>query len=153
MSISSTIQVRQASVTDLDAVASLFDGYRQFYGQPGDIGLARSFLEERFRNNQSVVFIATRSDGTAVGFAQLYPSFSSVAAARVFILNDIYVATEARRRGVGARLLQASVHFGRSAGAVRLVLSTAIDNESAQALYASQGWVRDTSFYVYSLSL
>jgi GNAT superfamily N-acetyltransferase len=153
MSDSSNIQVRQASISDLDALVPLFDGYRQFYGKPSDTALARSFLLERFQHNQSVIFIALRSNGTAVGFTQLYPSFSSVSAARTFILNDLFVATEARCHGVGIKLLEAAATFGRSVGAVRLSLSTATDNEKAQALYTSQGWIRDTKFYAYSLSL
>ena len=92
-------------------------------------------------------------DGTAVGFTQLYPMFSSVSAARTFILNDLFVVQEARRKGVGIELLKAATRFGRSVGAIRLSLSTAIDNQTAQALYESLGWVRDTEFYAYSLSL
>jgi GNAT superfamily N-acetyltransferase len=153
MSNSSNIQVRQASVSDLEALVPLFDGYRQFYGKSSDAALARSFLLERFQNNQSVIFIATQPDNVAVGFTQLYPSFSSVSAARTFILNDLFVAASGRRSGVGMKLLEAAAQFGRSVGAIRLSLSTAKDNEKAQALYASHGWVRDTEFYDYSLSL
>lgn len=153
MSISATIQIRQASVPDLEALVPLFDGYRQFYGKPSDIALARTFLLERLQHNQSIIFIATQPNGAAVGFTQLYPTFSSVSAARTFILNDLFVATEARRSGVGIKLLEAAVQFGRSVGAVRLSLSTATDNETAQSLYVAQGWVRDTKFYTYSLPL
>jgi len=153
MDRSPNIQVRQASVTDLEALVPLFDGYRQFYGKPGDLPLARAFLLERFEHNQSVIFIATQPDGSAVGFTQLYPSFSSVSAARTFLLNDLFVAPAARRSGVGIKLLEAAAQFGRAVGAIRLSLSTATDNKSAQALYVSQGWVRDSQFDVYSLSL
>jgi ribosomal protein S18 acetylase RimI-like enzyme len=153
MSNSPNIQVRQASVSDLEALVPLFDGYRQFYGKPSDTALARSFLLERFQHNQSVIFIATQSNDVAVGFTQLYPSFSSVSAARTFILNDLFVSTEARRSGTGIKLLEAAAQFGRSVGAARLSLSTAIDNETAQALYISHGWAHDTKFYAYSLSL
>lgn len=153
MSNSSSIQVRQASIKDLEALVPLFDGYRQFYGKPGDTALARSFLLERFQHNQSVIFIATQTSDAAVGFTQLYPTFSSVSAARTFILNDLFVTTPARRSGAGVKLLEAAEQFGRSVGAVRLSLSTAIDNETAQALYASHGWVRDEKFYTYSLPL
>jgi ribosomal protein S18 acetylase RimI-like enzyme len=153
MSVSTNIHVRQALVTDLEALVPLFDGYRQFYGKPSDVPLARAFLLARFEHNQSVLFIATAPNGSAVGFAQLYPSFSSVSAARIFILNDLFVAPAARRSGVGVNLLQAAAQFGRTVGAVRLSLSTATDNESAQALYVSEGWVRETKFYAYNLSL
>ncbi|MDP9142081.1 MAG: GNAT family N-acetyltransferase [Pseudomonadota bacterium] len=153
MRSSANMQVRQASVADIELLASLFDAYRVFYGKPSDVALARAFLLERFQHNQSVIFIALKSDGTAVGFTQLYPSFSSVSAARTFVLNDLYVATDARRSGIAIGLLDAAAGYGRAVGAIRLYLSTAVDNESAQALYASQGWVRDTKFHAYSLTL
>jgi len=148
-----TTHTRQASIADLDLLTPLFDAYRQFYGKPADLALARDFLLERFRHQQSVLFLALDGDGSALGFTQLYPSFSSVSAARTFILNDLYVAPQARRLGVGARLLQAAAEYGRALGAVRLSLSTAVDNETAQALYATQGWVRDTKFQAYTLAL
>ena len=153
MSQIETIQIRQASVADIALLVPLFDAYRVFYGKSSDFALARTFLLERFQHNQSVLFIALQSNGTAVGFTQLDPSFSSVSAARTFILNDLYVVPEARRSGVAAKLLEAAANYGRAVGAIRLSLSTAIDNETAQALYASQGLVRDTQFYVYNLPL
>ena len=115
--------------------------------------MAREFIRERLERNESILFIALQNDGTAVGFTQLYPSFSSVSAARIFILNDLYVVPEARRRGVAAALLSASEAHAREAGAIRLSLSTAIDNEAAQTLYASRGWERDSRFHSYNLSI
>ena len=93
-------------------------------------------------------------EGTAaIGFTQLYPSFSSGAMARIFILNDLFVAPEARRRGAGSALLQAAAEYGRRAGALRLVLSTEISNTTAQSVYERTGWMRDTVFCVYQLAL
>jgi GNAT superfamily N-acetyltransferase len=146
------IEVRQATVEDLDLVAPLFDAYRQFYRQPSDPERARRFLLDRFSHNQSVIFLAF-ADGAAIGFTQLYPSFSSVRMARIFILNDLFLAPEARRRGAGSALLEAAAEYGRRVGAVRLVLSTEATNATAQAAYEKMGWKRDTAFWVYELSL
>lgn len=145
--------IRLANVADVAALAPLFDAYRVFYGKPSDIAVARGFLTDRFHNDQSVIFIAIRSDGIAVAFTQLYPSFSSVSAAPTFILNDLFVAPEARRSGVAVKLLDAAKTYAAAIGAIRLSLSTAIDNDAAQALYASQGWRRDTQFYTFTLPL
>jgi ribosomal protein S18 acetylase RimI-like enzyme len=147
------LTVRQATILDLDVLAPLFDAYRQFYRKPGDLELARRFLRERLENGQAVVFLALMPDGAAAGFTQLYPSFSSASAARIFILNDLFVDPQYRRMGAGAALLAASRAFGEAAGAVRLTLSTEVTNESAQALYEACGWARQTDFYVYNLSL
>jgi GNAT superfamily N-acetyltransferase len=147
------VVVRQATIFDLDALVPLFDGYRVFYRKPSDPELARQFLRDRFENNESIIFIALRPDGSAVGFTQLYPSFSSASAARIFILNDLFVSPEARRMRMGAMLLSAAARFGKEVGAVRLTLSTEVTNVTAQALYENEGWVRQEDFYAYNLAL
>src|SRR6266853_4704090 len=98
MSDEHDIAVRQATIFDLEIVVPMFDAYRQFYRKPGDVELARRFLRERFEHNQSIIFVAVREDGSAAGFTQLYPSFSSASASRILILNDLFVVAEARRK-------------------------------------------------------
>ncbi len=146
------IRIRQAVFADLDALAALLDAYRQFYGRAGDLSAAHEFLRARFEHGESVLFIAYE-DGVPVGFTQIYPSFSSASLARTFILNDLFVAECARRKGIGSKLLAAAADFAKSVGAIRLTLSTAITNSTAQALYESSGWSRDQQFYVYHCSL
>ncbi len=148
-----SVSVRQATVFDLDLIVPLFDAYRQFYRKPGDLELARRFLHERFAHNESIIFLAMLSEGSAVGFTQLFPSFSSVSAARLLILNDLYVRPDARRMKVGSLLLKAAAGYGRSVGAVRLTLSTEVTNVTAQSLYEAEGWVRQDEFYNYDFYL
>ena len=147
------VTVRQSTVSDLDLLVPLFDAYRQFYRRPSDPGLARRFLLERFRHSESIVFLAMRQDGAAVRFTQLFPSFSSASAARILILNDLFVRQGARRMKVGSLLLAAAARFAQAVGAVRLTLSTEITNQAAQALYEAEGWKRQTDFYVYNLAI
>ena len=142
--------VRQATVWDIDALAPLFDGYRQFYRQPSEPDRIRRFLLDRFEHNQSVILVAVR-DGAAIGFTQLYPSFSSGALARIFVLNDLFVLPSARRSGTGAALLQSAAEYARRVGAIRFVLSTEVTNSAAQALYEKLGWRRNTEFCTYQL--
>jgi len=129
----------RASLEDIDALVPLFDAYRQFYAQPSDPEMARTFLTERLQREDSVLLLARIADGV-VGFTQLYPTFSSVRAARVWVLNDLYVEPAARGRGVARALLQAASDFAFDDGAIRLELETTPDNTSAQALYHASGW-------------
>jgi GNAT superfamily N-acetyltransferase len=149
----SGVTVRQATIFDLDLVAPLFDAYRQFYRKPADLALARSFLLERFQHSESIIFIAIDEGGDALGFTQLFPSFSSGAAARILVLNDLFVVSNARRLGIGRSLLRAAADYGKAAGAIRLTLSTEITNKAAQALYESEGWQLQTDFCGYNLTL
>lgn len=147
------MQIRQAGLSDLDGLALLFNDYRIFYEQPSDIEAARAFLRERLERAQSIVFLACDQDGTALGFAQLYPSFSSVALQPLIILNDLFVSASARQRGLGTALLSAAADHARSVGAGRLTLATATGNHSAQSLYEANGWMRETAFFRYNLTL
>ena len=104
------------------------------------------------QNGDSVVIVAER-DQDLIGFTQLYPTFSSVAMRRVWVLNDLFVTPTARRLGVGRQLLEAAAAFGRSEQAVRLELATASDNHGAQQLYEGLNWKRDEVFWHYSLQL
>jgi ribosomal protein S18 acetylase RimI-like enzyme len=145
------VRVRRAEARDVDALAPLFDAYRQFYGQPSDVARAHAFLTERFLRAESVVFVAEDA-GRAVGFTQLYPSFSSTRTARIYVLNDLYVDREARRTGAARALLEAAEAFARADGAAGLTLSTGVENRPAQTLYEAMGWVRETRFYDYGLA-
>jgi ribosomal protein S18 acetylase RimI-like enzyme len=144
--------VRQAGLDDLDDLARLFDMYRGFYRQPPDVGLARRYLGERLARGESIVFLALEGDD-AFGFTQLYRSFCSVAAAPILILYDLYVDAPARGRGVATALMDRARAFGESTGAVRIELETAIDNVTAQKVYERHGYVRNTTFHKYALTL
>lgn len=146
------ISVRQAILSDIESLVPLFDGYRQFYGRESDLRGAREFLLARFNHGESTIFIAHEA-GIPVGFAQLYPSFSSVSLARTFILNDLFVNESDRKNGAGKLLIAAAVEFAKSLGALRLTLATAVDNKPAQALYHSSGWKRDEQFVVYHYTI
>ena len=144
--------VRQATIADLDLLVPMFDAYRQFYRKPPDRDLARRFLSERLQHDESIIFIAFQENGAAAGFTQLFPSFSSGAAASILILNDLFVVPEARRSGIGRLLLKAAVDLGQAVGAVRLTLSTEVTNHAARSLYESAGWKLQTDFCVYTFT-
>ncbi len=144
-------QVRHATLDDVDALVPLFDAYRQFYEQPSDRTRARNWLRARIGNNESVVMLAERN-GAVIGFTQLYPMYSSVQTARIWVLNDIYVLPEQRRSGAARALLKAAENFGKDDGAAFVILETTRDNETARALYRDAGWREDpTQWYSKSL--
>ena len=147
-----TATVRQAVLSDLESIATLLDAYRQFYGRSSDITTARAFLLERLNQGESVIFVAFLGTDP-VGFTQLYPSFSSVSLARIFILNDLFVSPNVRKKGVAKKLMHAAAEFAKSMGAVRMSLSTSVSNQTAQALYESMDWQKDDQFYYYHLTL
>jgi GNAT superfamily N-acetyltransferase len=150
------IEVIRADPSTVELATPLFDAYRRFYGQLTDLDGARRFLSDRLANNQSIILLAVEGPPTnleALGFTQLYPSFSSVRMQPLWILNDLFVVPAARRRGVGRLLLDAAADLGRSTGACRVVLATAKDNATAKSLYEQAGYHLDVQFDHYELPL
>jgi len=147
------IRTRIATLADLDAIAALFDAYRQFYEQDSDLTLARNFIHDRLKNDESVVLLATNDAEQAVGFCQLYPTFCSVQAKPIYTLYDLFVRPDERRSGAARMLLLAAEKLAAENGKVRMDLATAKANKAAQAAYDSLGWVRDEVFYTYSKAI
>lgn len=120
-------------------VYSLFDQYRVFYKKTSDIELAKSFIDDRLKNNQSVIYVAYDL-GTPIGFTQLYPSYSSVSAVKYWILNDLYVQSDYRKKGIGRLLIEQAKEFCKKDNGKALFLETAKDNYTAKKLYEAIGF-------------
>lgn len=131
----------KAHIEHLELIVPLFDAYREFYGQPTDKDAAKQFLFERLKNKESIIFLAL-VDNLAVGFTQLYPSFSSVSLQPIYILNDLYVTKEYRKQGIGVALLNKAKELCREQKYKGLALQTETTNP-AQYLYERLGWKKD----------
>ena len=146
------MSIFRISLGELDEVAQLFDQYRVFYQAASDIKGAQDFLRARLQKEESVIFAAREGD-RLVGFTQLYPSFSSVSMKPIWILNDLFIEASSRKQGIAKLLMATAEDFARDSGAVRLALSTQVENLIAQSLYESRGYIKDQDFYHYTLTL
>ncbi len=147
------MEIIRASQAHINDVARLFDLYRQFYECPPDLNLATNFISERINNDESIIFLA-QEQGKGLGFVQLYPSFCSVDAVKIFILYDLYVDAAGRKSGVGQGLMEQATQFAKDAGAARLDLLTAHSNLAGQALYEKLGYKKvNEDFFAYSLQV
>jgi GNAT superfamily N-acetyltransferase len=146
------MKVTLAQSEDLAEVSILFDRYRVFYNQSSDLEAARSFLQQRFHQKDSTMFIARNWD-RIVGFTQLYPSFSSVSMNRVWILNDLFIDEPYRNQGIARLLMGAAENFAKETAATRIILATQVANLPARSLYRSLGYVRNEDFEYYVLPL
>ena len=145
------MNIRQATITDLNQLSILFAQYREFYQQPYDPDASREFLEDRLRNEESVIFIILdKNDYT--GFTQLYPSFSSVGMSKIWILNDLFVSAGHRQKGVAQLLIRHVAEYCRKSGRKKIGLSTAYNNFNAQKLYEKLGFIQE-DFYNYELAV
>jgi ribosomal protein S18 acetylase RimI-like enzyme len=147
-----TPTIRTASTADLDQLAPLFEGYRAFYERTPDGARARDYLQRRLEAADATVLLA-EGEGVVVGFALLYPGWSSLNMAPILQLSDLYVDPTARARGAGRLLLDACEALGRERGVQRLQLETQRTNTVVQALYTELGWELEEDFITYTLPL
>lgn len=131
----------KAQLEHLDQIIPLFDAYRVFYKRQSDPSAARQFLFDRLTNKDSIIYLAFIKD-EAIGFTQLYPSFSSVSMQPFYILNDLYVNKQYRKQGIGAALLNKAKELCLNSNYKGLGLQTQASNP-AQFLYESLGWEKD----------
>lgn len=149
------MEIRRIDRTESHLVIELFDKYRVFYEQESDIDLAEEFLQARLDNNESIIFVAFW-DGNPAGFTQLYPTYSSVRVVKNWILNDLFVENNYRKKGIGESLIKTAMDFARDNGSKYVELSTATDNFNAQALYEKIGFRKigpEPGFYTYRIPL
>ncbi|MCW2799917.1 MAG: family N-acetyltransferase [Aeromicrobium sp.] len=143
------MNVIRAQVTDVADAAPLFAAYREFYGEPYDLEASGTFLTDRLTHDESIVLLARGDDGSAVGFTQIYPIFSSTQLTRVWLLNDLFVDPAARGTGAVDALLDAAAALAKDAGVTAIELATAHTNLRAQAVYDRNGYVLDEVFRTY----
>ena len=131
----------------------LMRAYCDFYevSPPDDdlLALSRALIADPEREG---VQLLARADGNAIGFATIYWSWATTIAARIGVMNDLYVAAEARGSGAADALIHACAEECRKHGAAELTWQTAKDNARAQRVYDRVGAER-SEWVDYSLSV
>lgn len=146
------MKFRKAILRDIPDLAKLFEEYRVFYGEEPNLELAASFIGQRIKNGESIVFIGENADNQIVGFAQLYPLFSSTRLKKTWLLNDLFVNRNYRGLGVSKKLVDCAKNLCRETGACELTLETQRNNIIANQLYKRTGFSLDIEHNFYSWS-
>jgi hypothetical protein len=100
------MKIIKATLAELEQTAKLFDDYRVFYDQEPDIEGALKFINERMKNNESVIYIALDDNNEGMCFTQLYHSFTSFGMKKMWILNDLYFDIIHRHKKVAEGLIE-----------------------------------------------
>ncbi|WP_026568495.1 GNAT family N-acetyltransferase [Bacillus sp. UNC41MFS5] len=146
--MSSKLIFRQATIEDLPKLVPIFDSYREYFKHPKDPLKVESFLYEKFEHLESVIFIAEQQS-EVIGFAQLYPIFSSLSLQRVWLLNDFYITEQCRNGGIGKQLFAKVKEFTLLTKSKGIELSVEHTNEKAWHFWENQGFKVDDEFRYY----
>jgi GNAT superfamily N-acetyltransferase len=139
------MRIETVTEADLPELLPLMRGYCDFYeSDPPDeklLDMSRALLANP--DLEGVQFVARDEGGRAIGFATIFWTWSTNAAARLGTMNDLFVSADARGSGAAEALIRACVERCRERGAVRLEWQTALDNHRAQAVYDRVGGKRE----------
>ena len=140
---------------DLLELLPLMRGYCDFYEvDPSDddlLAMSRALIADPDREGTQL--IARDDEGRASGFATIFWTWTTLSAARIGVMNDLFVTERARGTGVAEALIAACAERCRGYGAVSLDWTTARDNHRAQRLYERVGAKRDERWVDYSLDV
>jgi GNAT superfamily N-acetyltransferase len=133
------VKVSPVREEEFETLLPLISAYQRFYEvEEVDADRNRSFFRRFLAPSEDGLLLAARDEaGVILGYACLYWHFSSLQALETVLMNDLFVAPEARGRGVGRTLIEATAQVARERGAAWVEWSTAPDNHTAQRLYDS----------------
>jgi len=138
------LNITGVTASDLPELLPMMRGYCDFYHvDPSDdrlLALSNALID----NPDEGVQLIARGDGAPLGFATIYWTWQTLYAARVGVLNDLYVEAAARGTGTGRALIERGLQLCRDRGAEKLVWETAPDNATAQRLYDGIGAAKST---------
>jgi GNAT superfamily N-acetyltransferase len=139
------LEIAPIAASEYGELLPLIAAYQRFYGVE-EIDEERNdrFFRRFIAPSDAGLLLGARSAGGLVGYACLYWHYSSTKARETVLMNDLFVAPEARGGGVGRALIEASLEVARERGAASLEWQTAPDNRTAQRFYDATGAGRST---------
>lgn len=134
------LTVRKVERGDAERWRQLFDAYVAFYEEdvPSDV-IELTF--ERVLSEADGMFslVAIDDDGTIPGIAVSVLHRSSWSSGWYCYLEDLFVDSAVRGKGIGRALIEAVYAEADARGATRTYWATAHDNKTARSLYDQVG--------------
>ncbi|WP_251359094.1 GNAT family N-acetyltransferase [Kangiella sp. TOML190] len=146
------MQIKLCEINDLESLTPLFDDYRQHFKQSSDPAAVKAYLQQRIEANEAIIYLAHSGDEIH-GFVMLYPSFSSIGLAPIWILNDMYLKSGSNKRLMALQLLDQIVEDCKAAGAIRIEVTTRKENHKLHKLYKDYGFEKDYKYDYYFLQV
>ncbi len=146
------MEIKLCEINDLERLAPLFDDYRQHFKQASDLESVRNYLQQRLEANETKIYLVQTGEELH-GFVLLYPSFSSIGLAPIWILNDFYLKSGNQKRLMAKALLDQIRLDCHDAGGIRIEVTTRKENHKLHKLYKEYGFEKDYKYDYYFLQL
>jgi aminoglycoside 6'-N-acetyltransferase I len=135
------LTIRIAHEEDLEALVCLAAAFRDHLGQstPSEVEF-RTSIAALLQDAGTEFFLACDEQGAVLGYVQARYRYSAWTSALEAELEDVFVVPEARRRGVGRRLVEFAIARAPERGCRSMGLNTNERNADALALYQQVGF-------------
>jgi len=150
------MHVRLAVEADIPQLLPLMRGLAEFENTIADFALTEEvLLEHAFRRSppDCTVLVAVDDDGGLLGMIVYFLIRFSVTTKPEMILKDVFVAREARGRGIGEHLLRAAAREALRLNVSRVDWQVAQWNTEAKRFYERLGAQSDPVWVNYGLTL
>jgi GNAT superfamily N-acetyltransferase len=132
--------IRRAAAEDAETLLELIEALAEYERlAPPDAEARARLVEHGFGARPRFEAYLVESDGVAVGYALVFETYSTFLARPTLYLEDLFVRTEARRRGAGGALLRFLAREAVRRGCGRMEWSVLDWNELAQGVYRKLG--------------
>ena len=122
----------------VELLGILFESEAEFSAHPEK---QRAALQAILADPAKGKIYVAREGREVIAMASLLYTISTAEGGKAALFEDLIVAPEHRKRGVGAALLKHVVEQARAEGVLRITLLTDMQNERAQAMYRRVGFV------------
>lgn len=122
----------------VELLGILFESEAEF---SADAAKQRAALQAILADPGTGTIFVARDGPHVVAMATLLYTVSTAEGGKAALFEDLVVAPEYRRRGIGQALLKHVVNEARNDGVLRITLLTDMQNERAQAMYRRVGFV------------
>ena len=144
----SPVRIEQEIGNNVHGLVSLFEKYRIEYGYPSNERFVKSFLSDRIYFHDSIIYTAYTGE-KPVGFVQLYPFYTLLDLKKQWVLNDLYVLPEYRRKGIGKALLQEAFKLAGKSRSKGIIIQTPARTSNGKHFCESVGLQKDLDSFYY----
>jgi GNAT superfamily N-acetyltransferase len=147
------VRIRAATRDDVPLILSFIRELADYERLSHEVLATESSLAATlFGPRRGAEVLIAELDGTPAGFALFFPNYSTFLGRPGIYLEDLYVRPDARKHGVGRRLLARLARIAAERGCGRLEWAVLDWNADAIGFYRRLGAVAMTDWTVYRLS-
>lgn len=153
MTVTSSLVIRQATPDDAPLILRFIRALAAYERLERYVTATEEGVREALSGpHPATEALVAEDGGTPVGYAFFFQTFSTFLGQRALYLEDLFVAPEARRQGIGRALLARVAQIGIQRGCGRVEWAVLDWNAAAIRFYRQLGAEPVTGWTVYRLT-